>query len=79
MLGSAEYEAINADYDRISRKHIENSYVPPPDISFAKSDALFPAGEFADEIAKLFAEQCLGPFPTWDEVQAGLEGLRELL
>ena len=83
MLRSHEYAVIKADYDRISREHFEKSYVPPPDMSFAKSDALFPAGELRNAIANLFAEQCrqlcFGPFPNWDEVQARLEGLRHVL
>jgi hypothetical protein len=83
MLRSAEYAAIKADYDRVSREHFEKSYVPPPDMSFAKSDALFPAGELRMAIAKLFAEQCrllcFGPSPAWDEVQTRLEAMRQLL
>ena len=83
MLRSEEYAAIKADYDRVSLEHFEKSYVPPPEISFAMSDALFPAGDLRAAIAKVFAEQCrllcFGPSPTWDEVQARLEGLRELL
>jgi hypothetical protein len=83
MLGSAEYAAIKSDYDRVSREHFEKSYVPPPGMSFAKSDALFPAADLSTAIAGVFAEQCrvlcFGPFPAWDEVQARLEGIRELL
>jgi hypothetical protein len=83
MLSSAEYAAIKSDYDRVSREHFEKSYVPPPDMSFAKSDALFPAADLRTAIAAVFAEQCrvlcFGPFPTWDEVQARLEGIRDLL
>jgi hypothetical protein len=42
MLKSAEYAAIKADYDQISRSHFSRSYFCPEDMSFAKSDALFP-------------------------------------
>ena len=78
-----EYASIKADYDRISRKHFGKSYVPPPQMSFAKSDALFPPAAFRAEIADNFHTQCraLGfcPFPSWEEVQARLEGIRALL
>ena len=45
MLRSDEYAVIRADYDRVSRAHFAKSYVPPADMSFARSDALFPAAE----------------------------------
>jgi hypothetical protein len=83
MLRSEEYSAIKADYDRISREYFEKSYVPPPDMTFAKSDALFPSPELAKAIAAGFEAQCrvlcFGPSPTWDEVQARLAAIRELL
>jgi hypothetical protein len=83
MLREAEYAAIKTDYDRISREHFEKSYYPPPGMSFAKSEALFPPTELQAIIAAEFEKQCrvlcFGPFPTWDEVQARLEGFRELL
>ena len=83
MLRSEEYRAIKADYDRISREHFDKSYVAPPGMSFAKSDALFPPAELRAIIAAGFEAQCrvlcFGPFPGWDDVQARLDGLRELL
>ncbi len=83
MLRSEEYGVIRADYDRISREHFEKSYVPPPDMSFAKSDALFPPAELRAMLVVEFEKQCrvlcFGPFPTWDDVQLRLEGVRELL
>jgi hypothetical protein len=83
MLRSEEYEVIKADYDRISREHFENSYVAPHGMSFGKSDALFPPAELRAVIAAGFEAQCrvlcFGPFPPWDEVQARLEAIRELL
>src|SRR6202035_3481178 len=42
MLKSAEYAAIKADYDEISRTHFAESYFYPEGMSFANSDALFP-------------------------------------
>jgi hypothetical protein len=83
MLGSDEYGIIRADYDRISREHFERSYVPPPDLRFATSDALFPPPDLRTVLAVEFEKQCrvlcFGPFPTWDEVQARLEAIRSLL
>jgi len=83
MLRSDEYAAIKADYDRISREFFEKSYVPPPGMSFAKSDALFPHGDLRKAIAGGFEAQCrilcFGPFPSWNEVQARLEAVRPLL
>jgi hypothetical protein len=83
MLRSEEYGAIKADYDRISREHFEKSYVPPSDMTFAKSDTLFPPVEIRVVIAAGFEAQCrvlcFGPFPTWDKVQARLEAIRVLL
>ncbi len=83
MLRSDEYGVIKMDYDRISREHFEKSYVPPPDMSFAKSEALFPSAELRAMLAIEFEKQCrvlcFGPFPPWDDVQARLEELRQLL
>ena len=83
MLRSEEYAAIKADYDRISREHFDKSYVPPPGMSFAKSDALFPPAELGAVLAAEFEKQCrvlcFGTFPTWDEVQSRMEGIRKLL
>jgi Nucleotidyl transferase AbiEii toxin, Type IV TA system len=83
MLRSDEYAAIKSDYDRISREYFGKSYVPPPNMSFAGSDALFPAGDLREMIARTFETQCrtmcFGPFPGWDEVQERLENIRDLL
>jgi hypothetical protein len=82
-LRSEEYAAIKADYDRVSTAHFPKSYVPPPEMSFAGSDALFPPAELRAMIAAAFEAQCrvlcFGPSPTWDDVQARLEEIRELL
>ena len=83
MLASDEYPAIKADYDEISRAHFPQSYFAPNDMSFAKSDAIFPAGDLAGGLAREYEVQCrllcLGPYPSWEQVQARFEELRELL
>lgn len=83
MLRSDEYSVIKVDYDRVSSAHFENSYVPPPEMSFAKSDPQFPPAELGSVFAAEFQKQCrvlcFGPFPSWVEVQARLEEIRGLL
>jgi hypothetical protein len=83
MLGSDEYAAIKADYDRISRTHFDRSYFYPAGMSFARSDALFPPAELAPAIRGEYEMQCLqlcyGPYPSWTEVQGQFERLRHLL
>ena len=83
MLGSEEYEVIKSDYDRISRKYFEKSYVPPPNMSFEQSVALFPPPELGAILASEFEKQCkllcFGDFPTWKNLQVRLNGIRNLL
>lgn len=83
MLKSPEYATIKADYDQISRAHFQRGYFPPDGMSFAASDALFPAGELAIQIEAEYAVQCrllcYGAFPAWREVQERLLSLRDLL
>ena len=85
MLRSDEYAAIKADYDEISRAHFAQSYFAPLelDMSFATSDALFPAGELVATLGREYETQCrqlcLGPYPVWTDVQARFRELKELL
>jgi len=83
MLQSPEYAAIKADYDQISRAAFPRSYFHPEGMSFARSDALFPPPELAAIIGPEYERQCkplcYGPFPTWLEVQARIEELRQYL
>ena len=83
MLGSQEYGAIKADYDRISRASFPKSYFFPEGMSFAKSDAMFPPTELAAVLGPAYEQQCkllcYGDFPTWAEVQSRLAGLKHLL
>ena len=83
MLKSAEYPSIKADYDQISRAHFPRSYFYPADMSFANSDALFPPLELAASIKTEYDRQCkmlcYGPYPSWEEIQARLQGLRNIL
>ncbi|MFO0842329.1 MAG: nucleotidyl transferase AbiEii/AbiGii toxin family protein [Gemmataceae bacterium] len=83
MLRAEEYAAIKDDYDRVSRTHFAKSYVPPLGMSFRDSEALFPPAALLKAIRSDFDRQCrvlcFGAVPTWDEVQAKLEAIRELL
>jgi hypothetical protein len=83
MLKSEECAAIKADYDRISREHFEKSYFHPADMRFANSDALFPADELSAQVAAAYEEQCrllrYGPHPSWQEIRARFNELRDLL
>lgn len=83
MLESAEYPAIKADYDKISRAHFSRDYSPPDAMSFARSDALFPPAGLAISIAREYEQQCqalcYGRFPSWREVAGRFEELRDLL
>lgn len=83
MLRSSEYEAIKADYDKISRKHFEASYTSPPGMNFAKSDAIFPQGNLEKVLAAEFDRQCrilcFGEIPTWRQVQQRFVEMQELL
>jgi hypothetical protein len=83
MLASDEYAAIKADYDAISREHFDQSYIPPDDMSFATSEALFPADELSTTLGAEFEAQCrqlcFGAYPTWADVLARFAQLRERL
>lgn len=83
MLQSAEYDAIKADYDQISRTHFPKSYFHPEDMRFARSDAIFPPADLAAIIGAEYERQCkmlcYGQFPAWAEVQTRFEELRQYL
>lgn len=83
MLESGEYAKIKADYDRVSKEHFERDYLPPDEMSFARSSALFPTGDLLAMIRKDYEAQCqvlcFGTSPSWDDVQARFAELQSLL
>ncbi|MBI5764584.1 MAG: nucleotidyl transferase AbiEii/AbiGii toxin family protein [Planctomycetes bacterium] len=83
MLGSGEYAKIKADYDRVSKEHFDRDYLPPKNMSFAGSDALFPTGNLLAMIRKDYEAQCqvlcFGTNPSWDDVQMRFAELQSLL
>lgn len=83
MLQSNEYEEIKNDYDRISREHFDASYLPPQDMNFQKSDALFPSTHLESALGAEFEKQCrilcFGEYPTWKQVQHRFKEIQKLL
>jgi hypothetical protein len=83
MLASDEYATIKADYDVISREHFAQSYIPPDDMQFTTSDALFPPDELSAILGTEYEAQCrqlcFGTYPGWPQVVARFRELRELL
>ena len=83
MLVSDEYSKINSDYDQISRANFPKSYVPPPGMSFAQSDALYPSGELETAMAIEYESQCrvlcFGRFPGWNELRQRFDSIRHLV
>lgn len=83
MLQTAEYAAIRADYDIISRAHFARDYAHPAGMSFATSDALFPPSSLASALEGDYIDQCnalcFGAFPSWTDVRARFDELRPLL
>jgi hypothetical protein len=83
MLASDEYAAIKADYDTISRTHFPQSYIPPDEMRFAISEALFPQNALSATLGAEYEMQCrqlcFGAYPTWPDVLQRFERLRERL
>ena len=83
MLKSDEYAAIKADYDQISKTSFPRDYFYPANMSFARSDALFPPEELTAVIGPEYESQCrllcYGPFPKWNEVQDRFRQIQEFL
>jgi hypothetical protein len=83
MLASDEYAAIKADYDAISREHFDQSYIPPDEMRFATSEALFPADALSATLGAEYEVQCrqlcFGPYLAWSDVLQRLSQLREWL
>jgi hypothetical protein len=84
MLASPEYEGIRRDYDEKSREFFSRSYLPPPNLSFAESLALFPSEELRERLEREYEEQCqllfaTKVYPSFDQVLARFEEIRELI
>ena len=83
MLASDEYAAIKADYDAISREHFAQSYIPPDDMRFDTSDALFPPEALSATLGAEYDVQCrqlcFGAYPAWPDVLRRFDALRQVL
>jgi hypothetical protein len=83
MLASNEYAAIKADYDAISREYFDQSYIPPDDMRFATSEALFPPAALSATLGAEYEVQCrqlcYGAYPTWPDVLSRFRQVRERL
>ncbi len=83
MLRSSEYGMIKADYDKVSKKHFETDYIAPPEMNFAKSDAIFPKGDMEIALAAEFEKQCrilcFGEIPTWRQIQQQFMEIQDFL
>ena len=83
MLQSDEYADIKADYERISLASFPRGYRQPADMSFANSDALFPASDLDNILFVEYERQCqalcFADYPRWSEVLSTFEQLREAL
>jgi hypothetical protein len=83
MLASPEYGEIREDYDTKSRKFFPKAYRPPDGLSFAQSSALFPDDALRERLAADYEAQCqllfAGAYPSFDEVLARFEEIRNLL
>ena len=83
MLQSKEYETIKVDYEKISMKYFPKRYYFTAEISFARSDALFPNSELSDMLNAKYTRQCRSlcyrDFPPWEEVLERFMSLCEVL
>lgn len=83
MLDSPEFAEIKDDYRKVSLESFPKDYREPEGLSFADSDAIFPAGPLYDTIEAEYREQCqnlcYGPFPPFAEVAGSFLAVRDLL
>ncbi|MFN8159604.1 MAG: nucleotidyl transferase AbiEii/AbiGii toxin family protein [Solirubrobacterales bacterium] len=83
MLSTSEYDEIRGDYAQLSRRFYPTSYRPPPELSFAGSDALTLPAELRGQIEVDYEAECRrlfpGPYPSLDDVIERLGALRDEL
>jgi hypothetical protein len=84
MLASPEYLAIREDYDAISRKFFSRIYRPPNGVTFKESPAFFPDPGLRDYLRRDYERECHllfsgQQFPTFNDVLARFEGIREIV
>ncbi|MEQ1633925.1 MAG: nucleotidyl transferase AbiEii/AbiGii toxin family protein [Planctomycetota bacterium] len=83
MLESPEFRQIRTDYEAVSRFYFARDFTEPEGGDFTKSAALFPTKELRQALAAEYTDQCrhlcFGTFPSFDEVLARFEALRDRL
>jgi Nucleotidyl transferase AbiEii toxin, Type IV TA system len=85
MLASEEYRELRHDYDANSRRFYAGVYRPPadPDLRFRASDALFPDEALRAVLEPAYERECRvlfdGPYPSFTEVLARFQALRDRL
>ena len=83
MLQSEEYGQLKMDYDRITRKYFPDYYCYPEGMVFTKSEAIFPTSEISRLVEPEYERQCkllcYGSYPSWAEVLARFNELRDML
>ncbi len=83
MLQSAEYADIKADYERVSLAAFPRGYRRPLDMTFANSDALFPPTILESALSAAYNQQCqllcYAQYPSWVDLRATLQRLRQWL
>jgi hypothetical protein len=84
LLENTEFfSEIKQDCDRISKEHFAKSHLPPKDLAFSTSQALFPQGDLRKKLQKDYETQCqslcYGEFPSWSTVETCFEAMREKL
>ena len=80
MLAGDEFAEIKRDCDATSRRFFGRAYFPPAELSFSQSPAFFPDAKLEPRLRAAYERDCrplfYGPFPTFDAVLAGFEGIR---
>ena len=83
MLESAEYGQIRTDYNQKSIRFFKNSYRPPADLRFNKSDAVFLPGKLRTIVQEDYYADVRVLFrdapPPFDAVIGRLQSLAEKL
>jgi hypothetical protein len=84
MLDSDEYQEIKENCHQVSLIFFSENYSPPEELSFSKSEAIFPTGTLRETIVKEYEQQCKNlcyeeNYPQWEDIEACLEELRKVL
>jgi predicted nucleotidyltransferase component of viral defense system len=83
LLESADFRSIKQDCDRLSKSYFGKDYLPPANLNFANSLAIFPTGDLRQTVSKAYTDQCkilcYGTYPTWEEIERCFSSIRNHL